>query len=284
LDTTTGIVTSYAAEPAFNQTDQFDSHVLITHDNASVFFIAGDTNFLYKVDTATNDGGYVPDLAVGLNNLVGPTSLALSPDGTTLQAAGALTDSSGNPLASIGQTYSFSLARRPPAEGIRFSADGKLLFQADEQAITVIDTATALPIQLIGLPTTPANSFDPLVSDNTDNTLVAILLPGSGIALIDLSQVPEPTDRSGRPIGLRTSTIAIRPPTLLATLQAVNMPKSRPLRRSSLASRRGGFDLSQQNKTILQNPETRRTNAEFGDVLPVTPNAKIAPRKSQSQH
>ena len=255
LDTSTGIVTSYSAIPAFNQTDQFDSHVLITADNANVFFIAGDTNFLYKVSTATDEGGYIPDLAIGLGDLIGPTSLALSPDGTTLQAGGALTDSSGNPLAFIGQSYSYGLAHINPAEGIKFSADGKLLFQADEQAITVIDVATALPIQEIGLPTTPANSFDPLVSDNTDNTLVAILLAGNGIALIDLSAVPEPSYRSGV-VGLRMSTRPSRPPVLLARPQAINWSKAASRRRSSFASRRGSFDPTQANKTIPQSPGT----------------------------
>ncbi len=248
LDTSTGIVTSYSAIPAFNQTDQFDSHVLITPDNATVFFAEADTNFLYKVDTATDEGGYIADLAIGLSILVDSTGLTLSPDGTTLQAGGALTDSSGNPLASIGEPYSYGLAHITPAEGIKFSADGKLLFQADEQAITVINVATALPIQEIGLPTTPANSFDPLVSDNVDNILVAILLPGNGIALIDLSAVPEPSNRFG-PIAHRTSATPIRSPALLAKPHAINLPKDRPHRRSSLACRCGIFDPSQPNKS-----------------------------------
>ncbi len=249
LDTSTGIVTSYSAIPAFNQTDQFDSHVLITPDNATVFFAAADTYSLYKVNTATNEGGYVPDVVIG------STSLALSPDGTTLEAWGSLTDGSGNPLAYMKESYSYGLAHINPAEGTKFSADGRLLFQPDEQAMTVFDTASALAIQEIGLPTTPANAFDALVSDNADNILAAILLPGNGIALVDLSAVPEPSDRSGA-IGRRTSATPSRPPALRAIPQAVNLPKD-SARRSPLARRRGSFNPAQAYETIPQNPGTK---------------------------
>jgi len=187
LDSNTGVVTPYQTIPAVNQYDQYDSHVLITGDNAYVYYLATDGAgaSLYKVSTATDEGGYVPKIYCANQDM------ALSPDGQRLMAGDVFFDGEANPQAYVGRNLFFSMNLNP-VDGEKFSADGKLLFQPQEQSIWVIDAATSSPVQQIGLPFNLSLHFDALVSDGTDNILVAISDPGDGIALIDLSAVPEP--------------------------------------------------------------------------------------------
>ncbi|HEX7359591.1 MAG TPA: hypothetical protein VF283_03780, partial [Bryobacteraceae bacterium] len=155
LDSNTGVVTPYSGPLTVNQSDQYNSHVLISSDNANVYYMAtnGVAALLYKVSTATDEAGYVP----GVDG--SDTDMAFSPDGQDLVAGGVFFDSQANPRAYIGKNQFFTLGLNP-TDGEKFSADGKLLFQPQEQSIAVIDTTTALPVQQVELPVKLSLHFD----------------------------------------------------------------------------------------------------------------------------
>jgi len=251
LDTSTGIVTPYKAIPAVNQYEQYDSHVLISRDNANVYYLApqvGSYGFLYSVSTATDEGSYLPGVCSN-------TDMALSPDGHTLAAGNVFFDSNTIPRAHFGWDMLFSVQPPIPVQGEKFSADGKLLFQPEEQSILVIDSARALPLDRIGLPVKLSFHFDALVSNGVDNVLVAITDPGDGIALIDLSAVPEPGDQSISPSAalfvpstLR-STESPRPELSLPTTNTSQTMFASGRRQSFAVSTGAGQSRSQINRT-----------------------------------
>jgi len=77
--------------------------------------------------------------------------------------------------------------------GGAFSADGSLYFQPGSQAIDVFDGVTGAFRSRIALPVPLCPNFRALVSDGTDNRIIAITgNTGDGIAVIDLSSLPEP--------------------------------------------------------------------------------------------
>lgn len=168
--------------------NQFQMRPLITPDNKSVFVENGAE--LVKIDTSTDsiefaNGQYVPTSPLIFD-------LALSPDGASLIGGLWLFDSSTlrvyspiqiNEQWSLGQSTLYSS---------KFSADSKLIFRPEPNAIDVIRVSTGLPFARIALPFALNTNFDALVSDGADNILIAITgSTGTGIAIIDLSSLPE---------------------------------------------------------------------------------------------
>jgi hypothetical protein len=77
--------------------------------------------------------------------------------------------------------------------GEKLSVDGTLMFQPSTVGIDVYDARVGILLSRIALPITLSSQYDALVSDGTDNVLVAITGDNSdGVAVIDLSSIPAP--------------------------------------------------------------------------------------------
>ena len=78
--------------------------------------------------------------------------------------------------------------------GEKLSPNGSLLFQPTTSGIDVVDARLGNLLTRISLPVNLSPNYDALVSDGKDNVLVAITgTNGDGIAVIDLSSIPEPS-------------------------------------------------------------------------------------------
>jgi hypothetical protein len=116
----------------------------------------------------------------------------LAPNQTQFEATGYLYDSNLN-----GES-SFAVNDREIADiqyvyGAKFSPDGSLLFQPAAQGIDVYDGRVGQSLSRITLPIALSPNYDALVSDGRDSVLIAITgASGNGIAVIDLSSLPEP--------------------------------------------------------------------------------------------
>jgi hypothetical protein len=99
--------------------------------------------------------------------------------------------------------------------GMKLSSDGSLLFQPSTSGIDVFDARFGTLRSRISLPVQLSRNFDALVSDGRDNVLIAITgTTGSGIAVVDLSGVPEPPPLtfSSSKIVSRTNAVSATPP------------------------------------------------------------------------
>ena len=183
VNTKTGAVTDY-------DTDSFGSdlyRVAITADNSKVFF--NNDGQVFSVNTATDRvteaiddpdccyGDYELTLAAGQSMLTASSYLY----DTNLNAESYLVLNDREAL-NISYVY-----------GAKFSPDGNLLFQPSTNGIDVFDGRLGTLRTRISLPVALSPNYDALVSDGTNNVLVAITgQTGSGIAVVDLSSLPEP--------------------------------------------------------------------------------------------
>jgi hypothetical protein len=117
--------------------------------------------------------------------------LALSPNQQFLFASGFIYDSN---LNNLGYQV-LNVAEAVDADyvyGAAYSADGSLVFQPGVQSIDVFDGRTGTFRTRISLPVELSPNFRALISDDSDNVLVAITgATGNGIALINLNSIPE---------------------------------------------------------------------------------------------
>ena len=112
--------------------------------------------------------------------------------------------------------------------GFKLSADGNMLFQPSTNGIDIFDGQVGSLLARIALPIALSQNFDSLVSDGTDNVLVAITgQTGSGIALIDLTSLTEPPPLPYIEAGSVVDPFAVHPSS-----------STHPARRSSVASGR----------------------------------------------
>jgi hypothetical protein len=106
--------------------------------------------------------------------------------------------------------------------GEKVSPDGNLLFSPLLNDIDVIDAKRGNLLTRISLSVALSPNYDALVSDGQDNVLIAITgQTGSGIAVIDLTAVPEPPS-------VPWTTNAVKPPVhrpLASSLPAKQIPK-----------------------------------------------------------
>jgi hypothetical protein len=121
--------------------------------------------------------------------------------------------------------------------GQKMSPDGNLLFQPLLNAIDVLDGRQGGLRTRVAIPFTLSANYDALVSDGKDNVIVAITgETGDGIAVIDLSSLPEPipsatTSRNHRlPMAKWTVEAATRKPLTDATRRALGNPEKPSLR------------------------------------------------------
>jgi hypothetical protein len=155
--------------------------------NSKTFF--NNDGAVFSVDTATDAVSYAAD---DPGCCYGDYELTLSADQTGLEATSYLYDVNLNTEShlvlsdrdSLNITYVY---------GTKLSPDGALLFQPSTNGVDVFDGRLGTLRERISLPFALSQNFDALVSDGTDNVLIAITgQTGSGIAIIDFSSLSEP--------------------------------------------------------------------------------------------
>lgn len=179
LDTNSSQFTNYRLA----QTNP-EARVALTNDGARVYF----NNFgsISAIDTAS---GAIRSSGPGWGT--GDYDINLARSNTRLVAAGYLFDTDLNAESAISLTYRDTYLGY--LYGAKLSPDGRMLFQPTTYGIDVIDGHTGLLRTRIALPFDLAENFDALVSNSTDNVLVAITgQSGTGVAVIDLTSLPEP--------------------------------------------------------------------------------------------
>ncbi len=168
--------------------------VLLSPDESSAY--AAGTGEVVKVTTATGALSSLSSCCWGFGT---PEDFALSSDGSTLVTGMGIQDSNGNAVGVLAANPLFPLGATTLG-GQSFSADGNLVFQPQQQGIAVINAATGNLVQSIGLPVV----LNSLVNDGTDNVFVGILSSGNGVAVVDLTAVPE-TASIARPTKRKTN-------------------------------------------------------------------------------
>jgi len=184
LDTHSGQVTDYKIF-AFGGAQY---RVAISPDNATVYF--NNDGQVFSVNTATDA---ITQASIDQNCCYGNYDLTISANGGSVAASSYIYDSNLN-----AQSY-FVLNDREQMgvaylNGSKFSPDGKLFFQPSTNGIDVYDGRLGTLRTRVSLPTDLAELYDPLVSDGSDNVLVAIVgQNGNSIAVFDLTSLAEPT-------------------------------------------------------------------------------------------
>jgi hypothetical protein len=169
-----------------------DGRLVISADGSRVYF--NDDGELGYVDTAS--GQFVlastSDYYIG----EGGYELVVDADQASFFADGFLTDGNLNSFAVPALDLAESLSANY-VYGAAFSADGSLLFQPGTQSIDAFNGQTGAFRARISLPVQLSPNFRALVSNNQDSRLVAITgSTGNGIAVINLSSLPEPAQVS----------------------------------------------------------------------------------------
>jgi hypothetical protein len=187
LDTNTSTLTDLGIDgPGLGSTDLY-LRTAISADNTRAYF--NDDGYVFSVDTTT---GEIFSATADQGCCYGDYDLTLAPNQTQFEASSYFYDSDLN-----GES-SFAVNDREIADiqyvyGTKFSPDGSLLFQPAAQGIDVYDGRVGQLLSRITLPITLAPNYDGLVSDGRDSVLIAITgASGNGIAVIDLSSLPEP--------------------------------------------------------------------------------------------
>jgi hypothetical protein len=189
LDPTTGLVTNALPSTSGNCfTGQGGDSLVSSTDGTRIFF--NDAGGLGYIDTLSGKVTIPPN---GTSYLQQPGfEIDISPTQTRLFANGFLFDTNFN---SIGLQV-LNIAESTDAEyvyGGAFSATGRLFFQPGSQGVDVFDGVTGAFRARVALPVALSPNFRALVSNNRDNRIVAITgSAGDGIAVIDLSSLPEP--------------------------------------------------------------------------------------------
>jgi len=185
LNTNTNSTLNYQIMAPGGPDDVF-LRVAIAPDNSRVYF--NEDGQLISIDTATDTPTYE---RTDQSCCYGDYDLTLSNDGTRLEATSYLYDGQLNAQASLSLS-SLQFGNATYVFGNKFSADGNLLFSPTTNGIDVYDARLGLLRSRLVLPVGLAGMFDSLVSDGTDNEIVAITGNGDGIAIIDLSWLSEP--------------------------------------------------------------------------------------------
>jgi hypothetical protein len=195
LDTSNGSIYNYLVDgPGLGNSDAYLRNA-ISADNSRVFY--NEYGYVFSVDTATNK---ILPSAVGTSCCYGTYELALSSNQTQLTATEFIYDTDMN-----GESY-YALNDREILNtayvyGAKLSPDGRLLFQPSTNGIDVFDGNLGSLRGRIALPVALSTNYDALVSDGVDSILIAITgASGNGIAVVDLTSLPEP---SSTPFRLR---------------------------------------------------------------------------------
>src|SRR5713101_1129116 len=159
--------------------------MLLSSDNSHVFFNLG--GFPSILETATDT--FVKNLAL-VNQ--GDYELALASNGSWMTAGDYLMDTSLNGEAFVSLNER-EIWNEKAVYGEKLSPDGTLMFRPLTDALDVVDGRTGILRERIALPVTLSPNYDALVADDKDSVLIVITgQNGDGIAVIDLTSVPEP--------------------------------------------------------------------------------------------
>jgi hypothetical protein len=145
--------------------------------------------------------------------------LAVSGDGSTVDVAGELTDSSLNAetvLVYIDWETWFPLA----ANGQKVNQDGSILFSPLTDGIDMIARNTGRLLYRIQIPFTPADVYDVLVVAEGRNTVAVVST--TGVSFVDLSSLP-------------TDPVYSRPFAGMAHLKTVSLSESKTVPQTTLA-------------------------------------------------
>ncbi|HLY60247.1 MAG TPA: hypothetical protein VKV95_05730 [Terriglobia bacterium] len=187
LNTSSGQVTAYSVGTNSFQTDKY-LRTILRDDNSMVY--ANDDGAVFTIDTATDKISYAKD---NPGCCYGDYELSISGNQARIAATGYLYDSNLNAESYVGLNLR-ERANTSYLYGEKLSADGRLLFQPTTTGIDVLDGRLGTLLTRIALPITLTPTYDTLVSDGKDNTLIAITGPfGGGIAVIDLNSITEPS-------------------------------------------------------------------------------------------
>jgi len=183
LDTSSGKITDYGivsfADPMYRDA--------ISSDNARVFFNSDGQPL--SIDTASDSVTYA-QVAPGC--CYGNDELTLSNNQTQVEASDYLYDTNLN-AESLLSLNDREVLNTTYVYGAKLSPDGSLLFQPSVNGIDVYDGRIGTLRTRIALPFALSTNYDALVSDGSDNVLVAITgANGDGVAVIDLSSLSEP--------------------------------------------------------------------------------------------
>jgi hypothetical protein len=187
LDTNTGKITSYDMfGPGVPDTDIY-LRTVISSDNSRVFF--NSDGAVFYIDTATDAQ---VNATLDENCCYGDYDLALSANQSQFEGSSYLYDLDLN-----AESY-FALNDREIMNiayvyGVKFSADGTLLFQPTTNGIDVMDGRLGNLLNRIALSVSVSQNYDALVSDDADSVLIAITGTGDGIAIVDLTSIMEPS-------------------------------------------------------------------------------------------
>ena len=203
LNPANGAFTSIAEGPGEGSGDA-QLRPILSVDNTRLFLnIQGQIEY---IDIASGDAIYS---TTGQSCCYGTYDLAVSSNQTSVAASEYLLDSDMNGEA----PYSYNVRESADITfvyGTKLSPDGTLLFQPGTGSIDVIDGHRGTLLHRVALPFALSQTFDALVSDGLDNTLIAITgIAGDGIAIVDLTGVPEPAPLAYGP-DIRTSRAAAR--------------------------------------------------------------------------
>lgn len=168
--------------------DRFN-RVLLSPDGDTVYSsIAGDVTISFWLDTSNDHIHYSASDYVYVGQ-----DLAVSGDGSTIDAAGKFSDSLLN--SQIGVVYIDWETWLPLAVyGQKLNQDGSILFQPLTDGIDMIDRSTGRLLYRIQIPITPADVYDPLLVANGQRTLAVI--SSAGVSFVDLSSLS--TSSQGR--------------------------------------------------------------------------------------
>jgi hypothetical protein len=212
LDTSSGQVTDYGVDNPGLATDNY-LRTVITPDNSTVYFNCDGA--VFAVDTSTDKVSYAK---VDPGCCYGNYELSLSANQTRFAATTYFYDSNLNAEAYFGLNYR-EVMNLSYVYGQKLSPDGTMLFQPTTDGIDVLDARLGNLLQRIALPITLSPNYDALVSDGTDNVLLAITgANGDGVAVIDLTSIPEPSplpyevgvSRARRPTAVKSAPPARR--------------------------------------------------------------------------
>lgn len=200
LNPSTGVLSNVGPSSSGNclptQGGLIGESIVISADGTRIFF--NDDAILGYIDT-TSGLVTVPNngFSVFASN---DYELEMSPTQTRLFADGFFVDTNLNGIGlqvlnvpeSIDAFYVY---------GGAFSADGLLYFQPAANFIDVFDGLTGAFRTRVALPVTLSPNFRALVSNSKDNRIIAITGTGDGIAVIDLTSLPEPAPVTWLPAG-----------------------------------------------------------------------------------
>jgi len=188
IDTNVGSLLTYTIPSMpFGVGNYSQIRAAATADASQVYF--DSTERFFDIDTAADSISDTQVLSLGCYPC---DDFAFSSDNSKFFVSGYLYDSNlnGESYIAMNLRESFNAAY---VNGSKLSPDGMLLFAPSPNGIDVFDGRLGILLKRIALPVSLSANYDALVSDGTDDVLVAITgQTGNGVAVIDLSSIPEP--------------------------------------------------------------------------------------------